>query len=155
MGEQILTTARCLSDRYRFILLTYRNQWAPTTDQTTSRGQALRAYEKYGLLMHRPPDLLPKNCSRCYESPIGAIGPGDSRCRRPSVSARLAAISPRLRPGDYLANAIARTLKVYPMDKLNQLANEILSHPGEAAPRMRAEIYRLLELAPPPAREMN
>lgn len=162
MGEGLLREAERLSGMgpWRFVVSAHPGWWDRSGEAWSERVARLRAG---GIAVRDPaapwiPYLLAGDVMLAdhtslalffalLNKPVCFSPVGPESLDPASTMGRLHALCPRLAEP-------ARLLEVleggFPVAEARELAREVHSHPGEAAERMRAEVRRLIGLAPPP-----
>ncbi len=163
-GRELLSEAVRLLDegKYKFIASTHPHHWHGPRAAQQPWGKYLAELKRPGLVVIKPGDDWGKfmvasdlavtdntSLSATYcqlHKPLAFIALPEDTVPPGSTVAQLYSISPHLESPAELESMIDQVLKDYPYDKLKQTAHEVNSLPGEAAGRIRRELYRLLDL---------
>lgn len=148
--------------KYRFIASTHPHHWQGPRTAQHPWGKYLAELERPGLVVIKPGDDWARfmvasdlavtdntSLSATYcqlHKPLVFIVMPDNTIPAGSTVHQLYCISPHLNSPAELQRGLDQVLQSYPYDRLRQIAYETNSLPGEAAGRIRRELYRLLEL---------
>jgi len=166
-GPEIMEHVVRLLDKgsYQFIVSTHPHHWHGPYAEKNPWGKYLVGLERPGLVVIKPEDdwsramiasdlVVTDNTSLSatycqLQKPLIYIEMPDNSIPEASTVNRLYNISPHFKAPADLEKVIEDGLRDYPFDELHKIALEVNSYPGEAAVRVRRELYRLLELSEP------
>jgi len=163
-GPQLLKEALRLQQQspLRFIASTHPLHWSGRRVAGQPCGEYLLSLEPQGLVVVRPQDdwaismiasdlVITDNTSLSATycqlgKPLIFIDLPTKTIPPESTVDRLYQISPHLQNPEELEAMIAAVCQEYPYDDLSQIASEVNSFPGEAAKKMRQELFDLLSI---------
>jgi hypothetical protein len=165
MGDELLRQARALQNEFRFMLSAHPHEYRPQPDGQRVWGEYLRSQRQYGFIVREPSeDWIPYlvasdivvsdytnlvQSAALLEKPIILTPVPDDVLCQGSTTWQLRQFAPVLNDARRLREYLVETREDYPRDKLRNLARTVHPHRGEAAERIRGEIYALLRLPPP------
>jgi len=160
MGDGLVREMQTLQGKYKFILSAHPNEYRPRFDGKRTWGECFNEQRQYGLTVREPADSwmpymvasdivvsdftsLIRSAALLKIPIILTPVPGELVWTK-SVGWQVRQFAPVLRDAADLDAVLADVKKNYPFEKLRNLAATICPHAGEAAERMRKEVYRLL-----------
>jgi hypothetical protein len=166
VGDALLEQARQLQGRYKFILSAHPHEYAIRPDGQRIWGEYLRTQQQYGFLVREPSenwipymvasDIVISDYSGLIEyavllgKPLILSPVPKELIWEGSVTAKVRDFSPLLQDRQ-LVDCLQIAQSSYPFDKLRELAQEANPYPGQAAQRIRREVYGLLGMRAPSA----
>lgn len=165
MGGAILDEARNLYGEFRFILNVHPHEYRPRPDGRQDWGGYLRSQREHGFLVRDPSDdwmpylvacdvVLTDRTSLALHAavlrrPTVYVPMADELLDPQGLAWRLRGLSPQVKPSAAnLRDCLREALHAFPRERLAEIGNVVNSYPGEAAGRMRVELYNLLKLEP-------
>jgi GNAT superfamily N-acetyltransferase len=162
IGDKFLEQARELLAEYRFVLSAHPHEYAIRPEGERIWGEYLRTQRQHGFLIREPSeewipymvatDIVISDYTGLIEyavllgKPLILSPVPKELIWQGSVTAKVRDFSPLLN-GRSLRECIAVARHSYPFGKLQELAREANPYPGEAAQRIRREVYSLLGLS--------
>jgi len=170
IGDAVLAEARKLQLEFRFVLNIHPLEYRPQPAGERVWGEYLRTQRQHGFLVREPTEdwmrymvacdiVLTDHTSLALHGALLGRPPvyapvRDELLEPGSLVWRLREIAPTIRADAAdLRARLCQALNSFPKDALNRLAREINSCPGSSADRIRDELYSLLTVAPPAAKD--
>ncbi|MBN2137844.1 MAG: hypothetical protein JW720_08555 [Sedimentisphaerales bacterium] len=160
MGDELLEEARKMRGEFKFILSAHPHEYRPKPAGQRVWGEYLRSQREFGFVVREPSEswisylvasdivLSDYTClaqsAVLLEKPIILTPVPEELIWRGSVTWKIRQFAPILNDARELRQALTSAMNTYPMEKLHELAKSMNPHPGEAAVRIRKEIYDLL-----------
>ena len=161
-GPQLVAEARKLGDKYRFVFSAHPLQWG---GKPAHMRQFLLDQQSAGTPLRRPeedfaPYMIASDLAvsdftsltvtyALLGKPLILIPIDDALLVEHLPAWQLVHTCPVLRAPDELDGAITSALADYPFEQMEQITRQVNSYPGQAAERIRNEVYRLLQLPAP------
>jgi hypothetical protein len=165
MGDELLAEARRLQPEFKFIFSAHPHEYRPQPGGKRVWGEYLRSQRVHGFTVREPsqswiPYLVASDIvvtdhtglvenAALLEKPIIMVPVPEDRVWKHSVTWKIRQFVPILRDATMLRECLLRARTDYPRERLHELARTVHPHRGEAAERIRREIYALLRLPPP------
>ncbi len=162
MGDGLLEEARNLLGEFKFILSAHPHEFRADTKSNRIWGEYLRTQRQYGFLVREPSDswipymiaadIVISDYTGLIEyavllnKPIILTPVPDNNIWKDSIIGKIRQFAPLLNNPKRLREYLMNALSNYPLPKLLELNKDIYCHPGEAAVRIRQEIYSLLKI---------
>jgi GNAT superfamily N-acetyltransferase len=166
MGDELLEEARKLKGVFRFILSAPPHEYRPRSDGGRVWGEYLRAQKQHGFIVREPseswiPYMVASDVvvsdytglleyAVLLEKRILLTPVPDETIWPDSVIGKIRRLAPILKDARTLREGLLDTLQRYPAEQLGDLARSIRPHRGQAADRIRQEVYSLLRIPAPP-----
>jgi len=165
MGDKILEETRRLRKEFRFILTTHPHEYRPAAPGQRVWGEHLRSQRAHGFVVREPSESWIPYMVACdviltdhtalalhgvpLRRPVVVVPIPDEVLEQGGPIWRLREISPMIKEdASDLRDCLWSAKNNYPFDRLEQLARELNSYPGNAAGRIREEVYKLLGMSP-------
>jgi len=165
IGDGLLEQARTLPPGFKFILSAHPNEYLAQPGSQRVWGEYLRTQKQYGFLVREPSeswipylvasDIVISDYTGLIEyavllqKRIVLTPVPEDLIWQESVTGRIREFAPRLDDPRNLHQCLIEARDNYPEDKLRELAQFVHPYPGEAAGRIRREIYALLQTSAP------
>ena len=166
MGDVILSQSRDLMGEFRFILNVHPHEYRPKPSGERVWGEYLRTQKKNGFIIREPDeDWIPYMVAcdviltdytslalhgTLLKRPVVYVPLPESLKNPESLVWRLYELSPVINDdASDLGDRLRQSLNDYPFGKLEELASQINSYPGQSRPRVLKELYSLLKLPQP------
>lgn len=166
MGVELLEQARRLQSEFKFIFSAHPHEYRPRTDGGRVWGEYLRSQKAQGFAIREPSeDWIPYMVASdivvsdhtglvepaaLLEKPIIVVPVPDGLIWKHSATWQIRRFAPTLHDATMLRDCLYRVKTDYPYDELHELAQTLNPYPGEAATRIRKEVYALLGIPPAP-----
>jgi len=165
MGEDLVSAAISLADKYKFIISAHPHEYRSRPDGQRVWGEYLRTLSRDCFVVREPSEswipymiaadivLSDFTCllqsSALLQKPIILTSVPEERIWRGSVTWEIRQFAPIISDAKELGGRLEQiVLGDYPFDQLEELSKRICPDPGQAGDRIKQEIYRLLKLAP-------
>jgi hypothetical protein len=164
IGDAFLEQSRQLLGEFHFILSIHPNEYCSRAPGQRVWGEYLRSQREFGFLVREPSEswipymvacdiVLTDHTSLCdaaalLEKPVIFVPVREELIWKGSIRWNLLQFAPVLKDVRKLRECLLKAKDDYPLEKLHELAKTINPHPGEAAERIRKEIYDLLKIPP-------
>ncbi len=169
MGDELLAAARGLRGEFRFILSAHPHEYRPQPDSERVWGEYLRTQTQYGFIVREPseswiPYMVASDIvlsdytglveyAVLLEKPIVLTPVPEQAIWQESILGKIRRFAPILKDAGKLRECLVDALRHYPGDQLHELARSVQPYPGQAAERIRKEIYSVLKIPAPPRAE--
>jgi hypothetical protein len=163
MGDSLLEEARRLMRQYKFVLSAHPHEYRAQPPGQRVWGEYLRSQRQYGFIVREPAenwipymvasDIVVSDFTGLLqyavllEKPIVLTPVPKQAMWEDFVATRIRKIVPMLPNAQSLRERLADARERYPREKVREIAEFVHPHPGEAAGRIRKEIYRLLKMS--------
>jgi GNAT superfamily N-acetyltransferase len=160
IGDELLAEARNLREEFKFILSAHPHEYRPKPAGQRVWGEYLRLQRVYGFVVREPSESWIPYMIACdvvlsdytglieyaalLEKPIVLTPVAEELIWKDSLTWKIRQFALILSDARMLRECLLKTKDGYPFEKLHELAQTIHPHPGEAAKRIRKEIYDLL-----------
>jgi hypothetical protein len=164
MGDELLAEARGLLPDFKFIFSAHPHEYRPKHNGERVWGEYLRSQRGHGLTVREPseswiPYMVASDIvvsdhtglvehAALLEKPIIMVPVPEGVIWRHSATWKIRQFAPILHNVHMLRECLGRAKTDYPRDKLHELALTLHPHRGEAAERIREEVYKLLRIPP-------
>jgi hypothetical protein len=162
VGDALLEQARELQGRYKFVLSAHPHEYAVKPEGQRIWGEYLRTQQQYGFLIREPSeswipymvasDIVVSDYTGLIEyavlldKPLVLSPVPEALIWKGSVTAKVREFSPILQDRE-LRDCLEIAERLYPFEQLRELAREANPFPGQAAQRIRREVYDLLGIS--------
>lgn len=169
MGDALLDEAEKLQPAFRFILSAHPHEYRPRPNGERVWGEYLRLQKPRGFLVREPSedwipylvasDIVVSDYTNLVQSAVllekpVVLTPVPEQCIwKESITWKIREFAPILKDARRLREFLMAAQQNYPVAKLRELARMVHPHPGEAASRIRREIYGLLGIPPMPGQD--
>ncbi len=166
MGDALLEEFRKPIGSFRFVLSAHPHEYRAKPNGERVWGEYLRSQKQYGFIVREPSeswipylvasDMVLSDYTNLVQAavllrkrilltpvPEEVIWQG-------SITAKVRQFAPILRDARTLHQCLRDTIQNYPFGRLHDLAQSVHPYPGQAADRIRSEIYSLLRIPAPP-----
>lgn len=166
VGDAFLEESRKLLTEFKFIISVHPNEYVAERPGQRVWGEYLCAQRKYGYIIREPDeDFIPymvacdivltdHTCLADYaillQKPIICVPVNHEYIWKGSITWQLYQFAPILNDMRNLREALLKAKNDYPFEKLTELASSMNPCPGEAAERIRKEVYALLQIVSEP-----
>jgi len=163
MGDDILAEAAKLQKEFKFILSIHPHEYRPKLPGQRVWGEYLRTQRKHGFVVREPGENWMDCMAACdvMLSDATSLATYGALAGKPAVFVpmpdnffepgsflrRLRRMSPILNNDGDLRRCLLKAKYEYPFDKLQEMAGQINSYPGQSHERIRREIYQLIKLS--------
>ncbi len=167
MGDSLLEAARGLLGQFTFVLSAHPHEYRRKPPGERVWGEHLRSQRQHGFAVREPSeswipymvaaDIVLSDYTGLLEGaillqkPIVLTPVPEQLIWKHSANAKLRDFVPILNDARMLRHCLIDARNSERLDKIRKLAQAINPHPGEAAMRIRKEIYALLKLSSPPS----
>ena len=165
VGDALLQEADKLHADFKFVLSAHPHEFRPKPNGERVWGEYLRLQRSRGFVVREPSeDWIPYmvasdivvsdytnlvQSAALLEKRIILTPVPDQYIWKDSITWQIREFAPIMENARELRRYLIAAQEDYSVEKLRQLARLVHPHPGEAADRIRKEIYTLLGIAPP------
>jgi len=162
VGEDILKDIGTCTDEFKFVLSAHPHEYREQPDNQRAWGEYLRTQACAGVVIRDPEESWVPHMVACdvmvtdhtalalhgvlLRRPLVYVPVPDGSIVRGTATWRLREISPVYRRRGDLRKVLNQAINDYPLDKLDEIARDLNSCPGQSAQRIREEVYSLLKL---------